>query len=387
MKKILLLILISVTCKAQTYQVGHLSKTFTDASRSNRSITTEIYYPATTAGNNVAVAAGQFPIIIFGHGFVMAYSAYNSVWDSIVPHGYIIVFPTTEGNFSPSHLEFGKDLAFLVGAMKAEGTNVSSPFFGATSSLSTSSVMGHSMGGGSSFLAVQYDSSITTQISLAAANTTPSSISAAAGITIPSLVISGANDCVAPPAQHQVPMYDSLASVCKTFISITGGSHCQFANYNVNCYFGEGTCQPQATITPALQQTILIDVLIPWLDFHLKGDCQAATQFQNLISSGNGITSQQNCALACLGIKEKDEVSQFSIFPNPVSTEAMISADHVLTDANLTVTNSVGQIVRTERVSGKTFQFNRSGLTAGLYFIQIAEKDKIHAKGKILITD
>ncbi len=58
------------------YQVGHLQQTFVDSSRGNRNITTEIYYPAATAGNNVPVAAGQFPVLVFGHGFVMTWSAF-----------------------------------------------------------------------------------------------------------------------------------------------------------------------------------------------------------------------------------------------------------------------------------------------------------------------
>jgi len=41
----------------QPYQVGHLTKTFTDAARSNRSVPVEIYYPADVAGDNKPFAA------------------------------------------------------------------------------------------------------------------------------------------------------------------------------------------------------------------------------------------------------------------------------------------------------------------------------------------
>ena len=33
----------------QPYQVGHITKTFTDVARSNRSVPVEIYYPAASA--------------------------------------------------------------------------------------------------------------------------------------------------------------------------------------------------------------------------------------------------------------------------------------------------------------------------------------------------
>src|ERR1035437_6559267 len=174
---------------AQTFRVGHKSQAFIDASRSNRNITSEIYYPANTTGDNVPIASGQFPVVVFGHGFIIVWSAYDSIWNAVVPNGYIMVFPTTETSISTNHLDFGKDLAFLVGAMKAEGLNSSSTFYGAVAK--TSAVMGHSMGGGSSFLSIQFDSTITAFASLAPKNTTPSAFTAAKSITIPSIIFSG----------------------------------------------------------------------------------------------------------------------------------------------------------------------------------------------------
>ena len=135
----------NIHCLAQTYQIGHKQQTFIDESRSNRNITTEIYYPADMSGDNVSIASGQFPVLVFGHGFLMTWSAYANIWNDIVPNGYIMVFPTTETSLFPSHTNFGKDIAFLVGAMKTEGTNASSTFFGGVAT--TSAAMGHSMGG------------------------------------------------------------------------------------------------------------------------------------------------------------------------------------------------------------------------------------------------
>jgi hypothetical protein len=68
MKHFVLLILFSLGSLAgfaQPYQVGHKQKTFADPSRSNRNITTEIYYPSDAAGNNVPIAPGQFPVLVF----------------------------------------------------------------------------------------------------------------------------------------------------------------------------------------------------------------------------------------------------------------------------------------------------------------------------------
>ena len=88
------------------YAIGHKSLSYVDASRSSRSITTDTYYPATSAGDNTPIASGEFPVIVFGHGFDMGDDAYVYIEDSLVPLGYIVVFPTTESGLSPSHSDF-----------------------------------------------------------------------------------------------------------------------------------------------------------------------------------------------------------------------------------------------------------------------------------------
>jgi dienelactone hydrolase len=92
--------------------------------------------------------------------------------------------------------------------------------------------MGHSMGGGASFLACENNSEPTTMVTFAAANTNPSSIQAAANVHIPTLLFAGEFDCVTPPVQHQYPMYEATASQQKIIIDIYGGGHCYFADYN-----------------------------------------------------------------------------------------------------------------------------------------------------------
>ncbi|MCK6639151.1 MAG: T9SS type A sorting domain-containing protein [Bacteroidia bacterium] len=299
MKKIICLFVLALATNsllAQSYAVGHIQITYNDPARQNRAIQTEIYYPAAVAGESVPVASGTFPVIAYGHGFVMVWSAYQNIWEALVPAGYIVAFPRTEGNVSPVHAEFGADLAFLIAKIQSEGAqNTSSLFYNHVGS--TSAVMGHSMGGGSSFLAAENNNSITTMVTMAAANTNPSSIAAASNITIPSLVIAGQNDCVAPPAQHQLPMYDSLNSSCKAYVEILGGGHCYFAENNFNCSFGEGTCTPNPTISRAEQQDASQDFALMWLNFYLKNDCAAWTAFQDSMVSSARVNAQMSCAI------------------------------------------------------------------------------------------
>ncbi len=48
----------------------------------------------------------------------MGWDAYANVWQSLTSEGYVIAFPRTEGSLSPSHSDFGKDIALLVDKMQ-----------------------------------------------------------------------------------------------------------------------------------------------------------------------------------------------------------------------------------------------------------------------------
>ncbi|MBN2174366.1 MAG: dienelactone hydrolase family protein [Bacteroidales bacterium] len=293
--------LLPIISYPQAWNIGNTSITFSDPDRSNRSIPTQIFYPANTGGTNVPVADGQFQVIVFGHGFVMVYSAYQFLWETLVPLGYIVALPTTEGSLSPDHLSLGLDLRFLVNKLKSEGENPSSIFNGHIAD--SAAIMGHSMGGGAAFLAVENFDGVSAMITFAAAETNPSAIQAAQNISVPTLVFSGSNDCVTPPPDHQIPMYNNLASPCKTFISITGGGHCYFADYNFNCAFGEAFCSPSPSISRDQQHNIILSHLIHYLDFQLKGDQLSWITFNNLLNNPSGITSNQECNINLLDLK------------------------------------------------------------------------------------
>lgn len=299
-------------------QIGHTTVTFTDSARNNRQIPAEIYYPATVAGDNTPILSGSFPLIVFGHGFVMAWSAYQNIWTDLVPQGYIVVFPTTEGGFAPQHSEFGKDLRFLTDYIRNKGASPQVPVSAVTSK---SAIMGHSMGGGATFLAADANTAITTIVTFAAANTNPSSILAATKVTVPTLIFSGTNDCITPPAQHQNIMYDSAASAYKSQINIKGGGHCYFADNNVSCSLGEATCTPTPAVSRSQQQSATSDFLKLWLGYYLKSDISHAIRFQDSLNSSNRITFRQNTPInQPVGINTGEYIiNQMTIFPNPAS--------------------------------------------------------------------
>ena len=76
------------------FAIGTQTITYNDPDRTGgvgsgagpgRQIECAVYYPATSAGTNTPVASGQFPIVVFGHGFAMEWSAYQNVWQHLVP--------------------------------------------------------------------------------------------------------------------------------------------------------------------------------------------------------------------------------------------------------------------------------------------------------------
>ena len=375
---VVLLAHVSSNLFAQTYHIGHTSTDFYDNAR-NRNITTEIYYPSDTNGDNVPISLGNFPVIVFGHGFLMSWDSYDNFWNSLVPEGYILCFPTTEMGFAPNHQFFAEDLSFIASKMQMESQNSSSIFY--NSVLPKTGILGHSMGGGASFLAAENNPNINTLVNFAAAETNPSAITAANNITIPSLIFSGEDDCVAPPISHQNILFDSLNSICKTQINIINGGHCYFANENVLCSFGESSCNPNLNILRTEQQNITNDFLKIWLNFSLKSNQNSFTIFNDSLQTSNRITYSQFCnSTSIINLNKVDEII---IYPNPVNKILNIDVPLEFIDGELVLLNMVGQQLHKEIITNKFTKINLSNFESGSYFIFI-KKDHLVKKSRII---
>jgi len=289
MKNIFTALIILHICSvsmAQNYPIGHRTITYVDPARSNRAIATEVYYPATSAGDNTALASGQFPVVVFGHGFSMAYSAYQNWWEEFVPDGYIFMFPKTEGSLlpAPSHSAFGLDLAFLAAQMQADNGVITSPFYGKV--LPRTAVMGHSMGGGASVLAASANTSIQCIVGMAPVETNPSAVAAAASVSVPAFFLYGTEDEVTPEASHSLAIFNQLGSECKVYARLDQGAHCFFANYNFFCATGEMNI---GTLTREQQQALSYTLVRPWLRYFLLDDCVAYDELGNEMATNPGL--------------------------------------------------------------------------------------------------
>lgn len=374
---LIILLALGISSAGQDFSVGSTTVSFIDPERNNRVINTAIYYPAETAGQNVPVATGEFPVITFGHGFVMVHTAYEFLWLDLVPKGYILAFPTTEGSISPSHLNFGLDLAFIISQMKAESLDETSMFYGAIAE--TSAIMGHSMGGGASFLACENNAEPTTMVTFAAANTSPSSIQAAANVNIPTLLFAGEFDCVTPPSQHQYPMYEATASQQKIIIDIFGGGHCYFADYNFLCSLGEASCVPQPLITREKQQAVTLDFLNLYFDFILKNNAGSWQLFQDSLQSSPRIDYLMNWNTLTTRI-QKDEHS-FRVFPNPFRGNIIVEFPAGQLFDTIIVWNSLGQeVYKALLQNGSRYEVDTRSWKKGAYIVMLVSKDGIARK-------
>ncbi|MBK8551845.1 MAG: dienelactone hydrolase family protein [Ignavibacteria bacterium] len=268
--------------------VGNRTITFIDSSRNNRSISSLVYYPATSEGSNAPVLSGnKYPLISFGHGFTLNPNLYVALYRHLASWGYIVIAPSTETGFSPNHLNFAKDLVFVLKDMKRKGRTSGDLFFGVADSVNTG-VFGHSMGGGCSFLAGSLDSTLKAVSSLAAANTNPSSISAASLVKCPVQLLSGQRDSIASYSSQQIPHYNNSFPF-KHIGNIKGGNHSQF-----HLIPGlDDLVDNAATITRAEQQRLTRRYLTSFFNLFLKNDSGSKKfLYGDIAQSDTGIIMQ-----------------------------------------------------------------------------------------------
>jgi hypothetical protein len=226
--------------------------------------------------------------------------------------------------------------------------------------------MGHSMGGGSSFLAAQNNTQIKTLVNFAAAETTPSSTTAAALVTVPSLVFAGEEDGVAPPADNQTPMYEALASDCKTYITILGGGHCNFADYNTTCSLGE-MFSGSGSITMEEEHSVIFDFLRPWLAYYLKNVSTEMDVFNDSLDASNRVSYEQDCLTTMLNETDSYEIN---IFPNPANSFIEIESLD-LNIKNIQITDLYGRNIKNINYQNHINKINIDSFSSGVYFLKI----------------
>lgn len=367
---ILLLPCPTIQSFAQTYAIGHITKTFTDASRASRSVPVEIYYPASSAGTGTPVAGttDKFPVVSFGHGAGLTADLYEYLADTLAKHGIITVLPTTETSSSPDFTAFALDLKFALQSLKNEGTLSSSIFYNRVDT--KGAIGGHSMGGGCSIKATAGDTTITCLFNLAAAAIF--SASTASSIKIPALMFGGSKDCACPPSSNQLPFYTSLKSTCKALVILTDADHCQFAAASTSCQAIEASCGVSPAITEPQQQGRTIGYLLPFLQWQLFSDNAKKDAYLAMLASAADASVQQSCAVTGI-LNEATNSLGFSINPNVGRSFILKYNTPISCNFHVTICNAVGLSVSEwdEHVSAINTEttFAMEHLPTGCYFI------------------
>lgn len=392
MKPFLLLVLLCATSLfvcAQNYKIGHRQVAWKDASRKNRNVKVDMYYPAAANGDNTALPADgkKYPILVFGHGYQLTYKSYLWVKDSLVPKGYYVAFARTEEELFPDHTTFAKDLAFIVTSVNTDMANSTSWLYNRV--LPKYAVGGHSMGGGATLLAAQYSPLITTLVPFAAAETNPSAIAACKKITLPSLIIAGASDCVSPPADNQLPMYNNIIAACKVYALVNNAKHCHWALNNGKCKLGEATiCGSSTNYKPTLATTMAM--LTPWLNSYLYG--APLTAFNRALTTNNNLTYQKSCSAlgtATAPITET-KTGTLKLFPVPVKAGGVVTVQlpfTLLKPLLVQVTDQAGlpqQSLQVKQTGINTLQLPTQNLQKGLHFV-LLQNEGVSYRGVLVV--
>ncbi len=382
---------------AQPFAVGHISVNVYDATRTGgstisgatnwgsngRAIGTEIYYPATTAGNNTPVANGQFPVVVFGHGFVMTYDSYNTLYEELAKQGFIVALPTTEGGISPTHIDFASDIAYLANQLPLLNNNNAIPLFQNHVS-PKAAIGGHSMGAGCSMVGAQNNTSIYALFNMATATTNNNALNSLVGaptISAPTLILSAERDCVAD-TNVQIQHYTACGASLKYLAILKNLTHCDFGNgSSITCTLGQSTSGCGNTVPNAQANSAVLYYLLPFLQRTLKNDCAAADSFMNRIAGNNTYTlrSRQQGNLACFpnSVSSFNE-NAFTVYPNPSSGIWNLTLKQSASNIHWQVCDMRGRTIVASTSTNNTILVDGKTWSQGVYIMQANDGKNVY---------
>jgi dienelactone hydrolase len=356
--------------------LGHTSLTFIDATRNNRSIPCDVYYPALSAGDNIAaldpafLALSGYPAVAVGHGFVIGAANYDLIAEQLIPFGFVVALVNTEAGFAPNHQEFGLDLAFVTHALQQESQNSTSILYNIVNQ-EKEAIIGHSMGGGAAWLAAASDPLIDAIVGLAPAETNPSAIAAAASVNCNSLIFSGSEDAVTPAADNHQPIFDGTNG-CKTFVSLTGGSHCGFIDSGSLCDFGEPL---GGSLARADQQEAYLTMMTAWLRYFLNAEC-VEELYTDYVFNHPFVSADPLAACMLCGNVNDVEDNAVSVFPNPNQGTFSIQWKNEMFNT-LELFDATGKRVSKQVILQQGFFNETEKLKPGIYWLKLSSEKSI----------
>ncbi|MGW4403945.1 alpha/beta hydrolase family protein [Nonomuraea sp. NPDC004702] len=169
-----------------------------------------IYYPTDTS-------QGTFGAIAISPGYTATWSSLAWLGPRIASHGFVVIGIETITIYDQPASRGRQLLAALDYLTSGSPSAVRSRI-----DASRLAVAGHSMGGGGTLEAADARPSLQAAVPLAPWNLTKSW----SGLRVPTMIIGGEADTIAPVATHSEPFYQSIpSSVEKAYLELNGASH------------------------------------------------------------------------------------------------------------------------------------------------------------------
>ncbi|MEU6728178.1 alpha/beta hydrolase [Nonomuraea wenchangensis] len=169
-----------------------------------------IYYPTDTS-------QGTFGAIAISPGYTATWSSLAWLGPRIASHGFVVIGIETNTIYDQPASRGRQLLAALDYLTQRSSTTIRSRI-----DSSRLAVAGHSMGGGGTLEAANDRPSLQAAVPIAPWNLTKSW----SGVRVPTMIIGGQADAVAPVATHSQPFYTSIPSSSeKAYLELAGASH------------------------------------------------------------------------------------------------------------------------------------------------------------------
>ncbi|NUS07026.1 MAG: alpha/beta hydrolase [Nonomuraea sp.] len=169
-----------------------------------------VYYPTDTS-------QGTFGAIAISPGYTARWSSLAWLGPRIASHGFVVIGIETNTIYDQPASRGRQLLAALDYLTSSSPSTVRSRI-----DASRLAVAGHSMGGGGTLEAANDRPSLQAAVPLAPWNLTK----IWSGVRVPTMIIGGEADTVAPVASHSEPFYQSIpSSVEKAYLELNNASH------------------------------------------------------------------------------------------------------------------------------------------------------------------
>jgi alpha-beta hydrolase superfamily lysophospholipase len=166
-----------------------------------------IYYPTDTS-------QGTWGGVAISPGFTARWSSLSWLGPRIASHGFVVIGIETNSVYDQPSSRATQLLAaldYLTGSSSVRSRVDASRL----------AVAGHSMGGGGTLEAARNRPSLQAAVPLAPYDTTKSFST----LRVPTLIVGGESDTIAPVSSHAEPFYNSITGTEKSYLELNNASH------------------------------------------------------------------------------------------------------------------------------------------------------------------